>query len=63
MNTSDIDEAVFTNQFRLLENVELIERGALQNRKGFGDFKLFNELLTAAGINYTFESVYMFYQY
>lgn len=50
MNTTDVDEAVYTHQYRLLENVELSEKGTVKNRQGFADLKIFNELLQATDV-------------
>jgi hypothetical protein len=55
MNTTSIDDQTYTNEFRLLKNVELKEQGRIQNRKGFGYFKVFNDLLNLHNIN-VFES-------
>lgn len=37
INTTDIDEQVAANEFRMLENVELLEQGRVAKRKGFKD--------------------------
>jgi|LSQX01.3.fsa_nt_gb hypothetical protein len=45
INTTDVDNVVADNEFRELLNVELSNRGKLQNRRGFGNLKAFNQLL------------------
>ena len=46
INTSSVDERTADNEFRQLLNVELATQGMLQNRKGWGDAGLLNDLLT-----------------
>lgn len=43
MNTTSIDSQVKTNEFRILQNVELSEEGRIQKRKGWRNFKTINE--------------------
>lgn len=57
INTTDIDEVVLTSQFRVLENVELAQRGAIQNRKGFQYYKPLNDLLSPITLN--FDHIYL----
>jgi hypothetical protein len=45
INTTTVDELVMTNEFRHLENVELIEQGKIQKRKGFAPYELLNTWL------------------
>lgn len=58
VNTTDVDEAVYTSQFRVLENVELIQRGALQNRKGFAYHKVFNEFMVEGNFSLDLDNIY-----
>jgi hypothetical protein len=51
INTVDVDERTEDNEFRELLNVELIRAGMIQNRKGWGQLDLLNDLLTAKGIS------------
>jgi hypothetical protein len=51
INTTDVDERTTDNEFRELLNVELIRAGMLQNRKGWGESALLNELLNAKQIS------------
>ena len=39
MDTVSIDETMKDNEFRMMKNVELKEKGLAQNRKGFGELK------------------------
>lgn len=39
MDTQSIDEIMLDNEFRLMKNVELADKGMVQNRKGFGEVK------------------------
>lgn len=57
MNTTDVDEAVYTHQFRLLENVELSEKGTVKNRNGFAEAVILNDLLLSAGIQLPYEEL------
>jgi hypothetical protein len=50
INTVDVDERTEDNEFRELLNVELIRAGMIQNRKGWGQLDLLNDLLTAKGL-------------
>lgn len=43
MNTTDIDSNVKTNEFRLLQNVELAEEGRIQKRKGWRNYETLNK--------------------
>lgn len=56
MNTTSIDDQMATNEFRMLENVELIEQGRLQKRKGFGRL---NKLLSGTKLA-TAKNIYYF---
>jgi hypothetical protein len=47
INTTSVDERTEDNEFRDLVNVELSKKGMIQNRKGWGEFTLLNELLAA----------------
>lgn len=58
INTTDVDEVVFTSQFRVLENVELGQRGALQNRKGFAYHKVFNEFMAEGDFKLDLDNIY-----
>jgi len=51
INTVDVDERTEDNEFRELLNVELIRTGMIQNRKGWGQLGLLNELLTFRNIS------------
>jgi hypothetical protein len=51
INTTSIDDQTYTNEFRLLKNVDLKEQGRIQNRKGFGYFNVFNQLTDYHDIN------------
>jgi hypothetical protein len=51
INTVDVDERTEDNEFRELLNVELIRAGMLQNRKGWGNTRLLNELLTSKSVS------------
>jgi hypothetical protein len=51
INTVDVDERTEDNEFRELLNVELIRAGMLQNRKGWGNTRLLNELLTSKNVS------------
>jgi hypothetical protein len=51
INTVDVDERTADNEFRELLNVELIRTGMIQNRKGWGEVSLLNELLRVKGVN------------
>jgi hypothetical protein len=51
INTVDVDERTEDNEFRELLNVELIRAGMIQNRKGWGQLDLLNDLLTAKGLS------------
>jgi hypothetical protein len=51
INTTDVDERTTDNEFRELLNVELIRAGMLQNRKGWGESALFNDLLDAKQVS------------
>ena len=44
VNTTDVDDVVRDNEFRELLNVELGAKGMIQNRKGFGYFRILNGL-------------------
>lgn len=62
INTTDIDEQMLTNEFRLLKNVELSERGRVQNRKGFAYNRVFNEWLESGIYTSSIpEHTYLFY--
>lgn len=52
INTTDVDERVNDFEFRELINVELIEQGKIQNRKGFGELKVLNELIKYSDLLY-----------
>lgn len=43
MNTTDIDSKVKSNEFRLLQNVELAEEGRVQKRKGWRNYETLNK--------------------
>lgn len=58
INTTDVDEVVYTSQFRVLENVELGQRGALQNRKGFAYHKVFNEFMKEGSFELDLDNIY-----
>jgi hypothetical protein len=45
INNTSVDERTADNEFRELLNVELDKKGLLQNRKGWGQLTLFNELI------------------
>lgn len=45
INNVDVDDMVYSNQFRELENVELKDYGMLQNRKGFGFSDVLNAII------------------
>lgn len=45
VNTTASDEMMYSNEFRDLENVELIEEGIVQNRKGFGYNNVLNIIM------------------
>jgi hypothetical protein len=45
INTTDTDGMMYSNEFRHLENIELIERGIIQNRRGFKYNTALNEIL------------------
>lgn len=47
MNTTAIDDAVADNEYRRLENVDLSTIGSIQNRKGFGNFSILNEIISS----------------
>jgi hypothetical protein len=51
INTVDVDERTEDNEFRELLNVELIRAGMIQNRKGWGQLDLLNDLLIAKGLS------------
>jgi hypothetical protein len=51
INTTDVDERTADNEFRELLNVELIRTGMIQNRKGWGEVSLLNELLRVKGVD------------
>lgn len=53
INTTDVDDIMGDNEFRLMQNVELAKGGIFQNRQGFGAMSLLNELLYDKGINIT----------
>lgn len=50
INTTDVDDVVVDNEFRNLLNMDLSLKGSLQNRKGFGNMFIFNEILRNKGI-------------
>jgi hypothetical protein len=50
INTTSVDERTETNEFRELLNVELSKKGMLQNRKGWGNAYLLNQLITDKGL-------------
>jgi hypothetical protein len=50
INNTSVDERTQDNEFRELLNVELSKKGMLQNRKGWGRLRLFNELLASKDI-------------
>jgi hypothetical protein len=45
INNTSVDERTADNEFRELLNVELDKKGMLQNRKGWGQLTLLNELI------------------
>jgi len=45
VNSTYADEALQSNEYRDLTNVEIDQRGHIRNRKGFQEMALFNELL------------------
>jgi hypothetical protein len=45
INNTSVDERTEDNEFRELLNVELDKKGMLQNRKGWGQLSLLNELI------------------
>lgn len=51
INNTSVDERTADNEFRELLNVELDKKGMLQNRKGWGQLSLFNQLITTKGLN------------
>ena len=61
INTTDIDDQMLTNEFRLLRNVELLEKGRIQNRKGFANLVVFNEWLIDQSITLPSNNYYLFY--
>jgi hypothetical protein len=50
INTTSVDERTADNEFRELLNVELIRTGMIQNRKGWGNTVLLNELIATKNI-------------
>jgi hypothetical protein len=50
INTAAVDELVYANEFRELINVENAERGLVQNRKGFAEASVLNEVLTGISV-------------
>lgn len=61
INTTDIDDQMLTNEFRLLRNVELLEKGRIQNRKGFANLVVFNEWLTSQVVTLPTGFYYLFH--
>lgn len=54
INDTSVDERVQTNEFRNLLNVELTKKGMIQNRKGWGQFALLNELMKIKDVKLPF---------
>ena len=51
INVVDVDGVIKDNEFRKLVNVELAQKGLVQNRKGFKYVNMFDELLTDLSLN------------
>jgi hypothetical protein len=51
INNTSVDERTETNEFRELLNVELSTKGMIQNRKGWGQLTLLNELIADKGLH------------
>ena len=51
INNTSVDERTEDNEFRELLNVELSKKGMLQNRKGWGQLTLLNELIADKGLH------------
>jgi hypothetical protein len=51
INNTSVDERTETNEFRELLNVELSKKGMLQNRKGWGQLSLLNQLIDAKDLH------------
>jgi len=45
MNTQVADNLLLDNEFRYLQNIELMEQGYIKNRKGFGYCNVFNDII------------------
>lgn len=45
LDTTSLDEKMRDNEFREMQNIELALQGSIQNRKGFGELKHFNQWL------------------
>ncbi len=48
INTTSVDELMMMNEFRDLQNVELIEQGKIQKRKGFQAHTLLNDWIASS---------------
>lgn len=51
INNTSVDERTQDNEFRELLNVELDTKGMIQNRKGWGQLTLLNQLIEAKGLH------------
>ena len=60
INSADSDESLNSNEFRNLINVEINSRGVVENRKGFKELSLFNELLGLKGIELPAGAIHLF---
>lgn len=45
LDTTSLDEKMRDNEFREMKNIELARQGSIENRKGFGELKNFNDWL------------------
>lgn len=45
LDTTSLDEKMRDNEFREMSNIELARQGSIENRKGFGELKHFNQWL------------------
>lgn len=60
INTTDVDERLYDNEFRELVNVELFEKGKIQNRKGFGEMPILNAWLEEKLVELPTSDIYLF---
>src|SRR5690554_2329698 len=63
MNTKDIDSNVKSNEFRLLQNVELAEEGRIQKRKGWRNYETLNKEFFEIFPNRKINDIYYFNVY